>query len=123
MQQNKTSDMNLAMVFLMLGQGGQGGGGGFQFVFLGLMILVFWMFMIRPQAKKAKQQKQFMQNLQKGDKIVTIAGIHGTVNKINEDGTFMLEINPGSYIKMEKSAVSMEMTANMNKVNTPAPIK
>ncbi|MEO5650521.1 MAG: preprotein translocase subunit YajC [Ginsengibacter sp.] len=115
--------MNLAMVFLMLGQGGQGGGGGFQFVFLGLMILVFWMFMIRPQAKKAKQQKQFMQNLQKGDKIVTIAGIHGTVNKINEDGTFMLEINPGSYIKMEKSAVSMEMTANMNKVNTPAPIK
>ncbi len=123
MQQNKTSDMNLAMVFLMLGQGGQGGGGGFQFVFLGLMILVFWMFMIRPQAKKAKQQKQFMQNLQKGDKIVTIAGIHGTVNKINEDGTFMLEVNPGSYIKMEKSAVSMEMTANMNKVNTPAPIK
>lgn len=112
--------MNLA-VFLMLGQGGQGGGGGFQFVFLGLMILVFWMFMIRPQAKKAKLQKQFMQNLQKGDKIVTIAGIHGIVNKVNDDNTFMLEINPGSYIKMEKSAVSMEMTANVNKV--PAPIK
>ncbi|MEO6812716.1 MAG: preprotein translocase subunit YajC [Ginsengibacter sp.] len=122
MQQNKTSDMNLAMVYLMVGQGGQSGG-GFQFVFLGLMIVVFWMFMIRPQAKKAKLQKQFMQNLQKGDKIVTIAGIHGTVNKMNEDGTFMLEINPGSYIKMEKSAVSMEMTANLNKVNTPAPIK
>lgn len=108
------------MVYLMLGQGGQGGG-GFQFVFLGLMILVFWMFMIRPQAKKAKLQKQFLTNLQKGDKVVTIAGIHGTVNKINEDGTFMLEINPGSYIKMEKSAISMEMTTNMNK--TPAPIK
>ena len=59
--------------------------------------------------------------LQKGDKVVTIAGIHGTVNKINEDGTFMLEVNPGSYIKMEKSAVSMEMTANLNK--TAAPIK
>ena len=111
--------MNLG-IYLMLGQGGEGGG-GFQFVFLGLMILVFWMFMIRPQAKKAKQQKLFMTNLQKGDKIVTIAGIHGTVNRINEDGTFMLEINPGSYIKMEKSAVSMEMTANLNKV--PAAIK
>ena len=110
--------MNLATVFLMLGQGGQGGG-GFQFVFLGLMIVVFWMFMIRPQAKKAKLQKQFMQNLQKGDKIVTIAGIHGIVNRVNEDGTFMLEINPGSYIKMEKSAVSMEMTANINKVAAP----
>ena len=64
--------MNVAMVYLMLGQGGQGGG-GFQFVFLGLMILVFWMFMIRPQAKKAKLQKQFLVNLQKGDKVITIA--------------------------------------------------
>ena len=113
--------MNLATVFLMVGQGK--GGGGFQFVFLGLMILVFWLFMIRPQAKKAKQQKTFMSGLQKGDKIVTIAGIHGTINKINEDGTFLLEINPGSYIKMEKSAVSMEMTANLNKATTAAPIK
>ena len=114
--------MNVATVFLMLGTG-EGGGGGFQFVFLGLMILVFWMFMIRPQAKKAKLQKQFMQDLQKGDKIVTIAGIHGTVNRVNEDNTFMLEINPGSYIKMEKSAVSMEMTAALNKAGVAAPIK
>ena len=106
--------MNLAMVFLMMGQGGQGGG-GFQFIFLGLMILVFWMFMIRPQAKKAKLQKIFLQNLQKGDKVVTIAGIHGTVNKVNDDGTMQLEINPGSYIKIEKSAVSMEWTTNINK--------
>ena len=114
--------MNVATVFLMLGTG-EGGGGGFQFVFLGLMILVFWMFMLRPQAKKATLQKEFMQNLQKGDKIVTIAGIHGTVNRVNEDNTFMLEINPGSYIKMEKSAVSMEMTAALNKATVAAPIK
>jgi preprotein translocase subunit YajC len=113
--------MNLATVFLMLGQGQ--GGGGFQFVFLGLMILVFWMFMIRPQAKKAKQQKTFLTNLQKGDKVVTIAGIHGTINKMNDDGTFMLEINPGSYIKMEKTAISMEMSAKLNTVQTAAPIK
>ncbi len=106
--------MNLAMVFLMFGQG-EAGGGGFQFVFLGLMILVFWMFMIRPQAKKAKMQKQFLQDMQKGDKVVTIAGIHGTVNKLNDDGTMSLEINPGSYIKIERSAISMEWTANINK--------
>ncbi|CAN5230430.1 hypothetical protein BH09BAC2_BH09BAC2_11160 [soil metagenome] len=106
--------MNLASVFLMMGQG-SGGGGGLQFVFLGMMILVFWMFMIRPQTKKAKQQKLFLENLQKGDKIVTIAGIHGTVNKVNDDGTMLLEINPGSYIKIEKSATSMEWTANLNK--------
>ncbi|MBD0332602.1 MAG: preprotein translocase subunit YajC [Chitinophagaceae bacterium] len=96
------------------------GFGGFQFVFLGLMILVFWLFFIRPQAKKAKQQKTFIDNLQKGDKVVTIAGIHGNINKVNEDGTVMLEINPGSYIKIEKSAISMEWTTQLNK-NVAAP--
>jgi preprotein translocase subunit YajC len=93
----------------------QAGGSSFQFVFLGLMIVVFWLFFIRPQAKKAKQQKGFIENLQKGDKIVTIAGIHGTVNKVNEDGTLSLEINPGSYVKIEKSAISMEWTNQLNK--------
>ena len=82
------------------------------------MILVMWMFMIRPQAKKAKQQKQFITNLQKGDKIVTIAGIHGTINKVNDDDTLSIETSPGSYIKIEKTAISMEWTANVNKVST-----
>lgn len=91
------------------------GAGSFQFIFLGLMILVFWLFFIRPQAKKQKQQKTFIDNLQKGDKVITIAGIHGVINKINEDGTISLEINPGSYIKIEKSSISMEMTNQANK--------
>ena len=76
-----------------------------------MMILVFYFFMIRPQAKKAKQQKNFINELQKGDKIVTIAGIHGTINKVNDDATLSLEVSPGSYIKIEKSAVSMEWSA------------
>lgn len=84
-------------------------------VMMGGMIAVFYFFMIRPQAKKAKQQKQFINNLQKGDKIVTIAGIHGTVNKVNDDNTLMLEVSPGSYIKIERSAISMEWTTNINK--------
>jgi len=84
-------------------------------ILLGGMILVFWLFMIRPQAKKAKQAKEFQTNLQKGDKIVTIAGIHGTVNKVNDDNTLMLETSPGSYIKIERSAISMEWTAKVNK--------
>lgn len=98
------------------------GFGGFQFIFLGLMILVFWLFFIRPQAKKAKQQKSFIDNLQKGDKVVTIAGIHGSINRVNEDGTISLEINPGSYIKIEKSAISLEWTTQLNKpaATTPA---
>src|SRR5580704_11359260 len=89
--------------------------GTFSLILLGGMILVFWLFMIRPQAKKAKQAKQFQENMQKGDKIVTIAGIHGTVNKVNDDGTLMIETSPGSYLKIEKSALSMEWTQNINK--------
>jgi preprotein translocase subunit YajC len=85
-------------------------------VMMGGMILVFYFFMIRPQAKKAKQQKQFINDLQKGDKIVTIAGIHGKINKTNDDGTIEMETSPGSYIKIERSAISMEWTANVNKV-------
>lgn len=87
------------------------------------MVLVFWLFMIRPQAKKAKVAKQFQQNMQKGEKIVTIAGIHGTVNKINDDGTIMLETSPGSYLKVEKTAISMEWTNQANKNAAAAPAK
>ena len=94
-----------------------------QLVLLGGMILIFWLFMIRPQAKKAKQAKQFQENLQKGDKVVTIAGIHGKVNKVNEDGTIDLETSPGSYIKIEKSAISIEWSNNLNKANAAAPAK
>ena len=95
-----------------------GGFGNFQYIFLGLMILVFWLFFIRPQAKRAKDQKSFINDLQKGDKIVTIAGIHGTINKVNEDGTLNIEVSPGSYIKIEKSAISLDWTKALNKPTT-----
>jgi preprotein translocase subunit YajC len=108
---------NLNSVLLMAPpSGGQGGGSQFtSLIMMGGIILVFWLFMIRPQAKKAKEQKKFIENLQKGDKIVTIAGIHATVNKVNEDGTLQIEVNPGSYLKIEKSAISQEWTAAQNK--------
>ncbi|MDE3250606.1 MAG: preprotein translocase subunit YajC, partial [Bacteroidota bacterium] len=67
------------------------------------------------------QAKDFQQNLQKGAKVVTIAGIHGTVNKINDDNTtLMLETSPGSYIKIEKSAISIEWSQALNKTTEPA---
>lgn len=106
--------MQLLSIFLMMDPQGKGGSSS-TLIMMGLMILVFWLFMIRPQAKKAKKQKEFINNLQKGDKIVTIAGIHGKVNKVSDDGTLEMEISPGSYIKIERSAISMEWTANINK--------
>jgi preprotein translocase subunit YajC len=97
-----------------------GGAGYTQLLLIGGMFVVFWLFMIRPQAKKAKLAKKFQEDMQKGDKIVTIAGIHGTVNKVNEDGTVMLETSPGSYLKIEKSAISIEWSQNLNKPVTAA---
>jgi preprotein translocase subunit YajC len=94
------------------------GGGSLQLILLGGMVLVFWLFMIRPQAKKAKIAKKFQEEMQKGDRIVTIAGIHGKVNKVNEDGTIDIETSPGSYLKIEKTAISMEWTQNLNKATT-----
>jgi preprotein translocase subunit YajC len=105
---------NILSVLLMASPGGQPNS-SFSLIMMGAIILVFWLFMIRPQAKKAKDQKKFITNLQKGDRIVTIAGIHGTINKVNEDNTIQLETNPGSYMKIEKSAISMEWTTQLNK--------
>ncbi len=99
------------------------GGGYSTLIMMGGMILVFYFFMIRPQAKKAKTQKKFIADLQKGDKIVTIAGIHGKINKTNDDGTLEMETSPGSYMKIERSAISMDWTANVNKPIVPATTK
>lgn len=105
--------------FLLMGDP-KSGGGSVQLFMMGAIILVFWLFMIRPQAKKAKVQKQFINDMQKGDKIVTIAGIHGIVHKLNDDNTIQLEVNPGSYMKIERSAISLEWSQQVNK---PATVK
>lgn len=106
--------------FTLLQAPAAGAGSNYTLFLLGGMILVFYFFMIRPQAKKAKDAKKFQENLQRGDKVVTIAGIHGSVNKVNEDGTISLEVNPGSYLKIEKSAISIEWSMQLNKAAVAA---
>jgi preprotein translocase subunit YajC len=109
--------MNANLILLQAGNAGT-----MQLVLLGGMVLVFYFFMIRPQAQKAKKAKSFQDGLQKGDRIVTIAGIHGIVYKVNDDNsTLMMEVSPGSYIKVERSAISMEWSEQVNKASaTPA---
>ena len=92
------------------------GSPNFTILMLGGVFIVMYFFFIRPQSKKIKEQKKFITDMQKGDKIVTIGGIHGTINKMNEDDTLMLETSPGSYMKIEKSTISPEWTAKLNVV-------
>lgn len=74
------------------------------------MVAVMYFFMIRPQAKRAKEQKKFAETISSGEKIITSAGIHGTITRVNDDGTLQIEISRGTFITVERSAVSMEMT-------------
>ena len=74
-----------------------------------MIIVIFYFFMIRPQMKKAKLEKQFKDSLQKGDKIVTIGGIHGRIVEV-ADTTFLIEIDSNVKVRLEKSAVSAEAT-------------
>lgn len=71
-----------------------------------LIVVVIWLFMIRPQTKRASEEKKFRENLQQGDRIVTIGGIHGKIVGV-QDTTFLIEVEGGTKLKIEKSAVSM----------------
>ena len=98
-----------------------GGSPYFSLLFMGGMIAVMYFFMIRPQAKRAKEQKKFAATIATGEKVVTTAGIHGTINRENEDGTLRLEINHGTFMTIERSAVSMELTNAYRKKTEGAP--
>ena len=74
-----------------------------------LMFGILYFFMIRPQQKKAKDQKKFTEEIKKGDYVVTIGGVHGRIAEI-EDDTFVVEVERGARIRFSKSAVSMEST-------------
>ncbi len=91
------------------------GGGMIQPLFLIGMVVVMYFFMIRPQAKKAKEQKKFSESIQAGEDIVTTSGIHGKINRVNEDGTLKVEVASNTYMTFERAAVSMELTTAARK--------
>ncbi|RPA69925.1 preprotein translocase subunit YajC [Cyclobacteriaceae bacterium YHN15] len=87
-----------------------GGAGIMGQVFLfGSIILIMYFFMIRPQQKKQKETKNFLESIKKGDTVVTIGGIHGKIYAIEGD-TISLELDKGMKIKVEKSAISTDYT-------------
>ncbi|MCZ6900669.1 MAG: preprotein translocase subunit YajC [Bacteroidetes bacterium] len=91
---------------LLQASGGQSGLVG-NLILIGGIILVFYFFMIRPQQKKQKDQKNFMESIKKGDTVVTSGGIHGKVSSIEKD-IVVLDVDRGSKIKFDKSAISLD---------------
>ncbi|TAH26049.1 MAG: preprotein translocase subunit YajC [Cytophagales bacterium] len=90
----------------------QAKGSGFDpisLIMFGGVFVVFYFFMIRPQQKKAKDQKKFREELKKGDKVVTIGGLHGVILSVNSDDTITIQVDR-IEMKFEKSAVSLEYT-------------
>jgi len=85
-----------------------------QFLPIVLIIVVFYFFMIRPQMKKAKDHKKFIEELKKADKVVTSAGIHGKIVDMNET-TFVIEVEDGTKIRFDKSAVSLDASKAISK--------
>jgi len=96
---------------IILMAGGQQGG-AMSFLPLILVMVVFYFFMIYPQMKKSKEQKKFREALGKGDKVVTIGGIHGKIIDENET-TFLIE-SEGTRLRVDRTAISMESSKNLN---------
>ena len=78
-----------------------------------LMFVVMYFFMIMPQQKRAKKEKEFEKSLKVGDKIITKSGLHGKISELAET-TVVVETMSGK-LKMERSAISLEMSATLNK--------
>ncbi len=104
---------NLLNIILMAPQQGGKGDSGFQGIFLiAAMIAIFYFFMIRPQMKKTKEQKKFRESLEKGQKIVTIGGIHGRIVELHET-TAIIEVEGQNRLKIEKSAIALDNSAQL----------
>ena len=84
-----------------------GGGAMGQMLMILLVIVVFYFFMIRPQMRKAKLENTFRAGLAKGDKVVTIGGVHGKIVEVAET-SLLVEVDQNVKLRIEKSAISAE---------------
>ena len=97
--------MNMLTILLQAEAQPQRGGSMLStLVFMLLLIVVFWLFFIRPQSKKAKEEQKFRESLQKCDKVVTIGGFHGKVVEV-KDTTVVISLAPNTEVEVEKTAL------------------
>jgi preprotein translocase subunit YajC len=93
----------------MAPQGGTGAGGGGSmvstFVMFGAIFLIFYFMIIRPQQKRAKEREKLLSSIEKGDKVITSGGVHGTVAGV-EEKTILLQVTENVKLKIERSAIT-----------------
>jgi preprotein translocase subunit YajC len=87
------------------------------FLFIGLIILVFYFFMVRPQQKKAKDQKKFREELKRGMNVVTVGGLHGRLLSVDDDIVW-IEVDKGLKLKFDKVAIAVEATSRVNSASS-----
>lgn len=104
------------MLSSILLQAGAGSGAYMQFILMGGIFLVMYFFMIRPQQKKQKDQKVFIENLKKGDNVVTIGGLHGKIVETTAN-TVVLEVDRGTKLTFEKTAISRDSSQRLQATN------
>jgi preprotein translocase subunit YajC len=96
----------IGSAFAQTAGGAPAGDGMLSFLPIILMFVVLYLFMIRPQMKRAKEQKQMIEALQKGDEVITAGGVVGRIARLG-DTYLSLEIAPGTEISVQRSAVQM----------------
>ena len=99
----------MIMITILQAAAGQQGGGWQMWIMLALIFVVMWFFMIRPQRKQQKELQNFRNSLQKGDKVVTIGGIYGTVCEI-KDNSVLIEVDNNVKIRVSKQALVKDFT-------------
>jgi len=88
----------------------EGEGGGFDWtiiIFLVLIFAIFYFLLIRPQRKRQKQQRELMEELKRGDKVITAGGIYGVIESVSED-SILIKVESGATMRVSKSSVALK---------------
>ena len=88
-----------------------GGLFGNPLLLLGLLFVVMWFTMIRPQTKQAKAHRELVDGLSKGDRVVTVGGIHGTIREVDER-SILLDVDGGTKLRVDKGKVGYTLAGS-----------
>lgn len=100
------------METILLQASGDGGGLTSFLPIIG-MIAIFYFFFIRPQQRKQKETKKYLEEVKKGDQIVTVGGIHGKIIELS-DTTVLIDVDRGTKLLVEKASISLEASKRLN---------